>query len=90
MNDIPHQPPATAHRPAFRTALQRLQPDDRAGTTYDRDQRRRPHDRRQQRYPVIFDMRADKSERRRQRRRAIYDPGRRHWPEPPLGIDVWV
>lgn len=90
MNEIPHQPLVPVHQPAFRAALRRFQPDDRAGTIYDRDQRRRPHDRRQQRYPIIFDMRADKGERRQQRRRAVYDPGRRRWPEPPLGIDVWV
>lgn len=69
---------------------QQLQPDDRVGTIYDRDERRRPHDRRQQRRQVLFDMRANTSERRRNRRRAVYDPGRRRWPEPPLGIDVWV
>jgi len=67
-----------------------LQPDERAGTIYDRAERRRPYDRRQQDRAVVFDMRANPSERRRQRRRAVYDPGRRRWPEPPLGIDVWA
>ena len=74
--------------PARLSSPHHLQPADPAGTIYDRDERRRPHDRRQQRYPVVFDMRVNTSERRRQRRRAVYDPGRRRWPEPPLGIDV--
>ncbi|MFS8607577.1 MAG: hypothetical protein GX093_00570 [Xanthomonadaceae bacterium] len=50
----------------------------------------RPFDRRQRRLPVPFDMRANSGERRRRQRRAVYDPGRRRWPEPPLGIDVWA
>lgn len=70
--------------------LRQLQPDSRAGTIYDRVDRRRPNDRRQHERPVMFDMRANKSERRNRRRRAVYDPGRRHWPEPPMGIDVWA
>jgi hypothetical protein len=39
---------------------------------------------------VLFDFRTERGERRQQRRRAVYDPGRRRWPEPPLGIDVWA
>lgn len=65
-----------------------LQPDDRAGLTYERAERRRPHDRRQQRHPVRFDPPAAANERRRQRRRAVYDPNRRPWPEPPQEIEV--
>jgi hypothetical protein len=93
MNLIPRTPPSAAAHPLIaQRALDRYahQPDGRAGTIYDRVDRRRPYDRRQQDRPVLFDMRANKGERRRQRRRAVYDPGRRNWPEPPLGIDVWA
>jgi len=76
-----HLPIANSHQ---------LQPVDRAGTIYDRAERRRPFDRRQQDRAVVFDMRVNDRERRRQRRRAVYDPGRRRWPEPPMGIDVWA
>lgn len=84
-------PPPHPSRALMLAATQRyLQPDSRAGTVYDRAERRRPNDRRQQERPVYFDMRANRGERRRERRRAVYDPGRRRLPEPPMGIDVWA
>lgn len=86
MSLVPYhaQPPAPPPRPL------QAQPDSRVGTIYDRVERRRPHDRRQHDVTVYLDLRNNKSERRKQHRRSHYDPGRRHWPEPPLGIDVWV
>jgi hypothetical protein len=82
--------PALTARPLPPPGQWQLQPDDRAGLTYERAERRRPHDRRQQRYPVRFDMPTGMNERRRQRRRTVYDPSHRRWPEPPQGIDVWT
>lgn len=82
------QTPVELHRPL--PAGLRLQPDSRAGTVYQRVERRRPHERRQQPRPVLFDGRPDKTERRRQRQRTVYDPSRGQWPEPPLGIEYWV
>jgi len=61
-----------------------------AGTIHDRAERRRPNDRRQQDRPVYLELRCNRGERRQQHRRAVYDPGRRRNPEPPLGIDIWV
>lgn len=90
MNTSSHQRRTTTHPSVLRMTLQRLQPGERAGTIYDRDQRRRPYDRRQQRQSIIFDMRVNKGERRQRQRRAVYDPGRRNWPEPPTGINVWA
>jgi hypothetical protein len=88
MTPIPRVPRQMPDPLTVAGALQQLQPDSRAGTIHDRVERRRPHDRRQQQRPLLFDMRVNKGERRQQRRRAVYDPGRRRRPEPPSGIQV--
>lgn len=68
----------------------RMRPGTGAGSVYHRVERRRPHDRRHQERPVYLDLRCSKQERRRQQRRSVYDPGRRQWPEPPAGLDLFV
>ena len=95
MSLVPYQAKPMA-RPAALPAAGRFysyrfsQPDSRAGTVYDRAERRRPHDRRQQDGAVYLDLRVNKSERRKDHRRRIYERGRREHPEPPLGIDIWA
>lgn len=87
----PYQPePAVSAAAGRALKTQFAQPDSRVGTIYDRAERRRPHDRRQRDDAVYLDLRACRSERRKTYRRSVYDPGRRNWPEPPLGVDVWV
>lgn len=82
----PVQPPPTNH--LSDSALAR--PGVAPGTVYDRAERRRPYDRRHRDQAVYLDLRANTSERRKHYRRRVYEPGRRQWPEPPQGIDIWV
>jgi hypothetical protein len=88
MEPTVHRSHLPVHPPSPEGSL--AQPGVPPGTVYDRVERRRPHDRRHRDQAVYLDLRANKSERRQHHRRRVYEPGRRHWPEPPLGIDVWV
>lgn len=92
MQLVPYRPQLPARRaaPGRLPHPQRLRPATPAGSVYSRVERRRPGDRRQHDAPVLLDLRSRRGERRQQQRRALYDPGRRRTPEPPLGIDVWA